>query len=254
MTVASTTNRITYTCDGATVDFPYTFRIFEDSDLVVTLREIATGTETVLTLTTHYTVSGAGDMAGGNVTTVATYSNAYTLTIRRVLDLLQALDYIVGGAFPAEDHEQGLDRLTMICQQLNETLGRAIKFTAASGYSDIDLPDPEADKMLGWNAGATGLENKTVTTVIGSGTIANKTAAYTVVADTEFVYCTGTFTVTLPAASNGYMTWVCNKGTGIITVQAAVGDTIEGMAQIFLPDQYKVQAFKGDGVLTVVRL
>lgn len=151
MTVATTTNRVSYACDGATTVFPYTFKIFEDSDLEVILREIATGAETTLTLTTHYTVSGAGDASGGNVTTVATYSNAYTLVIRRVLDLVQETDYIEGDSFPANSHEDALDRLVMLAQQLSEELGRALKLAVTSSYSDLEIPDPEEGKLLGWS-------------------------------------------------------------------------------------------------------
>ena len=43
------------------------FKIFAGSDLEVIIRS-STGTETVKTLTTHYTVAGAGDASGGTVT------------------------------------------------------------------------------------------------------------------------------------------------------------------------------------------
>lgn len=163
MTVATTTNRISYACDGATTAFPYTFKVFEDSDLEVILRTNATGAETTLTLTTHYTVSGARSASGGNVTTVATYSADYTLVIRRVLPLTQETDYITGDSFPADSHENALDRLVMIAQQLYEELGRALVLAASSSYSDLEIPDPTANQYLKWNAAGTALENAELT-------------------------------------------------------------------------------------------
>jgi hypothetical protein len=41
-------------------------KFFADSDLVVIIRS-STGTETTKTLTTHYTVTGAGSASGGTV-------------------------------------------------------------------------------------------------------------------------------------------------------------------------------------------
>jgi len=159
MTVSTTTNRVSYACDGTTVVFPYTFKIFEDTDLEVILRNNSTGAETTLALTTDYTVSGAGEDSGGNVTTVSAYSSDYTLVIRRVLPLTQETDYITGDSFPADSHESALDRLVMIAQQLYEELGRAIKLAVTSPFSELEIPDPEANQYLKWNSSADALEN-----------------------------------------------------------------------------------------------
>lgn len=152
MTVSTTTNRISYACDGAAVDFAYTFPIFEDSDLTVILRD-SSGSETTLTLTTDYTVSGAGVSTGGNVTTVATYASGNTIVIIRDLDITQETDYPTAGAFPASSHEDALDKLTMIAQQLSEALDRCIKLAVSSSYTNVELPDPNDGKFLGWASG-----------------------------------------------------------------------------------------------------
>ncbi len=64
MTISTTTNRIVYTGNGSTKIFAYTFKIFKDSELEVQVDGV------IQTITTHYTVSGAGDAGGGNVTFV----------------------------------------------------------------------------------------------------------------------------------------------------------------------------------------
>ena len=159
MTVSSTVNRISYACGGGVTSFAYPFKIFDEADLVVILRSAA-GVETTLAITTEYSVDGVGEDAGGNVTTVATYAAGNTLVIKRELAILQETDYIEGGAFQANSHEDALDKGAMISQQLDEEIGRALKLAVSSSYTDIEVPDPAANKYLGWNAAATALENK----------------------------------------------------------------------------------------------
>jgi len=169
MTIASQTNKVIYTCDGSTVEFPYTFRILEDADIDVILYTIADGTETTLTLTTHYTVSDAGEAAGGNVTTVSTYSSAYKLILRRGLDYTQETDYVANDPFPAESHETALDKLTMLVQQLKEVVDRAIVQDSAQS-STTQFPAASASKVIGWNADGDALENKVASSAISVGT------------------------------------------------------------------------------------
>ena len=80
MTVSSTTVKNSYSGNGSTTEFAYGYKIFADSDLIVIIRTDSTGVETVKPLTTHYTVSGAGDASGGNVTFTFT-DKAGTCTI-----------------------------------------------------------------------------------------------------------------------------------------------------------------------------
>ena len=93
MTVSSTTTKNSYSGNGSTTVFAYGFKIFDDADLQVIIRS-STGTETTKTLTTHYTVSGAGDASGGNVTftTGNTPASGETVVIRRNLTQTQSTD------------------------------------------------------------------------------------------------------------------------------------------------------------------
>ena len=70
MTVSSTTKRNSYTGDGSTTTFAYSFKIFDDDDITVIVRTTATGTESVQSKTTHYSVTGVGSASGGNVAVV----------------------------------------------------------------------------------------------------------------------------------------------------------------------------------------
>ena len=142
MTVSSSTNSASYSGNGSTTVFAYAFKIFEDSDLTVTLVNDSTGVETVQTLTTHYTVSGAGTNSGGNVTFVTAPASGNTVKIKRSLAFTQTTTYTENDAFPAKAHEDGLDRLTMLTQQNVEDIdSRAPKasptFTGTVSIGDI---------------------------------------------------------------------------------------------------------------------
>jgi len=121
MTVAATTNTVSYDGDSSTTEFPFTFPLFEDTDLVVTLTNTSTGTTTTLTINTDYTIeptAGNDDYSeGGTVTTDDTYSSTYEITLTRILPYTQTTVYTEGDAFPAASHEAALDKLTMLAQQ-----------------------------------------------------------------------------------------------------------------------------------------
>ena len=110
MTVSTTVSKISYVASAAQTTFAYTFKIFADADLKVYVNS------TQKTLTTDYTVTGAGDVGGGNVIFGTGLSASDSVVIERVLDLTQGVDYIENDAFPAETHEDALDRLTFITQ------------------------------------------------------------------------------------------------------------------------------------------
>ena len=128
MTVSTTIIKNSHNGNGSTTTFAYSFKIFADSDLVVIIRS-STGTETTKTLTTHYTVTGAGSASGGTVvfTSGNIPASGETVVIRRNVPQTQVIDYIANDPFPAETHEEGLDRNTMIAQQVSEATERSIK-------------------------------------------------------------------------------------------------------------------------------
>jgi microcystin-dependent protein len=161
MTVSSETNKVSYNGGGGVVTFPYTFKIFADEDLLVVIRD-ADGVETTQALTSDYTVTGAGSDSGGNVVMGTAPVSGETLVIKRELELVQETDYPPNDPFPAEAHEDALDRLTMEVQQLKEEIDRAFTFPLTyAGSGSKEMPEPLADYLLGWKSDGTGLENKT---------------------------------------------------------------------------------------------
>ena len=154
MTVSSTTSKVSFSGNGSTTAFAVSFYFLANSDLKVTLRK-ADGTEVVKTLTTDYTVTGAGNTAGGTVTMGTAPASGETLVITRNVSLTQPIDYQPNDLFPANTHEQALDRLTMITQQINETLARAIKVSTTNTIGPPELTvdaATRANKVLSFDA------------------------------------------------------------------------------------------------------
>lgn len=151
MTVSNTTSVVQYNGNGVTVAWPTGFRFFKNTDLVVTKRS-ASGTTTLLTLNTDYSVSGANALGGGTVTTTNALlggSNPELLTIARVLTVQQLTDLRNQGNYFAEIHEDVFDYLTMLIQQTGESDSRALRHPRdsehyqAEGRRIVNLEDPQ---------------------------------------------------------------------------------------------------------------
>lgn len=125
MTVPSSTSQVSYSGNGSTLDFAVSYYFLENSHLKVILRS-STGVETVQTITTNYTVTGAGEPSGGTVSMLVAPPTGTTLVILRNVPATQETDYLANDPFPAESHERALDKLTMLVQQNQFKLGRAI--------------------------------------------------------------------------------------------------------------------------------
>ena len=147
MTISSTTVKNSYSGNGTLDTFNYTFKIFADADIQVIIRNTA-GAETVKTLTTHYTVTGAGAANGGTI--IFTSGNIPTATetvvLRRALPQTQSIDYIANDAFPAESHEEGLDRSMMAVQQLQEEVDRSIKLSRTNTMTSTEFSIGDTDR------------------------------------------------------------------------------------------------------------
>jgi hypothetical protein len=147
MTVSSTTVKNSYSGDGSNDTFVYGFKIFASSDLQVIIRS-ATGTETTKTLTTDYTVTGVGTASGGNVVfeAAAIPTATETVVLIRNVPQTQAIDYIANDPFPAETHEEGLDRATMTIQQMQEEINRSIKLSKTNTMTSTEFTIAAADR------------------------------------------------------------------------------------------------------------
>ena len=189
MTISSTTVKNSYSGDGSSDTFNYTFKIFADSDLQVIIRD-ASATETVKTITTHYTVTGAGSASGGTV--VFTAGNIPTATetvvIRRAVPQTQAIDYIANDPFPAESHEEGLDRSMMTLQQVQEELDRSIKLSRTNTMTSTEFAvgaSDRANKILAFDGNGEISVTQELGTFVGNWSASTDFSARDIVKDTS---------------------------------------------------------------------
>ena len=154
MTVSSTTSKSgPYAGSGTTGPFVVGFRFLADSHLLV-IKTSTANADTTLTISTDYTVSGAGAPTG-TVTLTTALAVGEKLTIIRNVPATQEVDYVQNDSFPAESHEQALDKLTMISQQVSESMGRSIRIPASDGFNPRELPAAasRALSLLGFDSG-----------------------------------------------------------------------------------------------------
>ena len=165
MTISTTDSRISYNGNGVTTEFSFPYRFLANGDLVV-LSVSSAGVETVKAIVTDYTVTGAGDDAGGTVTMVVAPAVGTRLIVYRDTDIVQETDYISGDPFPAETHERALDRLTMIAQEIGSDADRAIKVPVGDSSSfSTTLPAAanRLDKFITFDASTGEMELSSLT-------------------------------------------------------------------------------------------
>jgi len=167
MTVTTTTTTNTYTGDGTTTAFSFTFEILETTDIKVIVVTTATGAESVRSIgtgSTNYAVTGTGNVNGGTVTFVTAPTASETVFLMRNMSFTQPTNYRVNDPFPAETHENALDRMALQIQQIGRRLDRALlrpesDTTSGALPHNIDLKGgvlkfnsssgvPEADSTL----------------------------------------------------------------------------------------------------------
>ena len=123
------------TANGVTTVFPYTFKIYDKSEIEVL------SNATVLTVDVDYTVDGVSVDGGGNVTITSAPANGVIVTRLRKQPTTQASNY-QSEAFPPERIEKDFDKLAMRLQQVKEALRRCLSFVKSSSTVDqlVDTP------------------------------------------------------------------------------------------------------------------
>ena len=132
MTIAAQTNRISITGNGVTTHIACNFPFTAQTDLVVVETVIATGVQTVKTLTTDYTITGTVDALGhypngGTVIMTVAPPSTVTITIYRDVPTTQAVDPVQNDRLPVDSAiEAPLDKLTMIAIRHRELINRSL--------------------------------------------------------------------------------------------------------------------------------
>lgn len=138
MTTPSTPRKAgPFTGDGSQDSWPFTFKVFSASDILVTALE--GGAERTLAVDADYsvTLNTNQDTSPGGTVTYA-LADGDTLVITGGAAYEQALDIPGGGNFNPTALEAQLDRIVMQIQQLSEQLGRALVAPVTGG--EVELP------------------------------------------------------------------------------------------------------------------
>jgi len=209
MAVSSTATVVSYTGNGSTTSFAVTFPFQgtgSAAELEVVQRTIATGAETTLSYTTHYTVTG-GSGSTGTVVMASAPADTVQIHIRRTTTRTQTVDYTANDPFPADTHELALDRLAMGMHEIQEELDRSFKVSRTNSITTpefVDDASTRASKLLGFSSDGNTLEATTgrVNTVSvsnvsvdGSGNSQDATVSYN--------STTGALALGIPVGSTG---------------------------------------------------
>lgn len=245
MTVSTFETRKTYNGNGTTDEFatPY---FLVDADLAVRVDG------TLQTITTHYSVAGAGVAGGGTVTFVTPPpTGTGNVVIIRDPALTQLLDLVENDSNPAETREQAFDKLTMIAQRLAERSGRSIQLSDTDTAASMVLPvlADRASQFLGFNASGEPIAaGGTIDALLVSAfmqTLLDDADATTALATLGLSASSGEFTPVLSfgGATTG-ITYTTQTGTytevnGLINVAIAITlsskGTATGIAEVSLP-------------------
>ena len=174
-------------CNGSTTAFTFDFPVDSTSEVVVILRTAATGAAETLEETTHYAVSATNNdysnPGGGVVTTEATYSSAYTISLSRSTTQTQNATLRDTGVLRYSAVMGALDKLTRMIQELQEQINRAPRIPIHDTGITTELDDSvtRADMVLGFDSSG----NFTALDAVPAGSVSVSAYMATVLDDAD---------------------------------------------------------------------
>lgn len=143
MSVPNQTPYIIYNANGLTTVFPFEFYIINAGDIQVTINGAP--------VTSGYTVSGAGNVGGGDIIFLTPPVAGSVVMLERVVPTYRLTDYQDNGDLLADTVNKDFDRLWMAIQRSFIYLGLALRRPLlggpfnAEGYRITGLADPVND-------------------------------------------------------------------------------------------------------------
>ena len=157
MTILSTITKQSFSCNGSLRDFDFTFPAVSADDIKALILD-SSGIETELTVTAQYSVTLNPDGSGGALTTVATWAAGNTLIVYRETEHTQETEYKNNQAFDQGVLTSDLDKATMMIQEVDEKVGRALKLKKSSALESVEVADLVAGKVLKVNSSGDGID------------------------------------------------------------------------------------------------
>jgi len=161
MTIENNYEPEKYIGTGSVTEFSFDWYVISQDYIRVYLEDVATGVQVLQTLGSDFTL--AFDQTGGIVTFLTAPTSDDYVIIAREVDITQETRYTTSQGFQGNVIENDSDKAAAISQDLTEIQSRTLSFPLGTDLSGIssDYPTPLADALVGWNATATALENRT---------------------------------------------------------------------------------------------
>lgn len=155
MTLAVQSRIVRYAGNGATTTFAIPFSFYTTNSAVEVTLKASDGTETLQTISVHYSISGT------NVVMVTAPATGQTLIIRSNLDLQQqAVDFTDNVPFLPTTVEDGLDRVAAMVQQLGEIVSRCWRVRKGNTNTNIEYRGSQsASTSIGWSSDGSYLQD-----------------------------------------------------------------------------------------------
>ena len=233
----------TFSGDGSTTEFSFTWPVSTGSDVQVILRTVSTGDQETLVSATDYTVSATNNdySSGGTITTTETYSSSYELMIRRSTTQSQVITFVDTGIIRTSAINEGYDKLTRISQEFQEQIDRCLKIPNTESATTLFASSID---RAGQNVTFDASGNLTTTSVLSTGTANISTFGKTLIDDANALAARATLDLGLTddvefadiTATDITATDIITKGP-LVDVRAygAVGDA-SGTADASLTD------------------
>lgn len=125
-----------YIANGITTSFAYQCYLIEDEDLTVSLNGIAQ--------TSGFTITGLGNVNGGNVVFSVAPANGVKVTIERIPVLARETNYAELGDLRSLTLNNDIDRVWMAIQRAFGIFGRALRLPVESPARTVELPSATA--------------------------------------------------------------------------------------------------------------
>jgi len=217
--ISNVARRIVYTGSAGVGPYAFNFEVLTNTDINVYKND------TLLTLTTNYTVTISPTLGTGSITLVVAATGTDRITIVGARAVQRTTDFTTGGDFFANTLNSEMDSQTILTQQVSETAERSIK-APVTDPTNINMVLPKntdrAGKYLSFNA-STG-NPEVVNTVVDVTTVAGISANVTTVAgiSANVTSVAGNATNINTVATN--IANVNSTGSNIANVNAVAGN------------------------------
>jgi len=158
--ISNVSRRIVYTGSAGVGPYSFPFEVLEQTDINVYLND------TLLALTSDYTVSISSTFGTGSITLVDTPTSADEITIVGARAIERTTDFTTGGDFFANTLNDEMDSQTILVQQVAETAERSLRAPVTDPTSiNMTLPRAadRAGKFLAFDANGNPVPGSTPT-------------------------------------------------------------------------------------------